>query len=65
MVLMYSMSRRFYSILKSPVPGSPEYVLGIINLRGEVNRTIQGTWQQKGQLYILLSINELMKGNAD
>ncbi|NOQ78143.1 MAG: chemotaxis protein CheW [Gammaproteobacteria bacterium] len=108
----------------SPVPGSPEYVLGIINLRGEVitvcdirmmlgladqaitketrivmmeladqkmgilvdnvnkiikikasdidtttlsegNRIIQGTWQQKGQLYILLSINELMKGNPD
>lgn len=63
---MYSMSRRFLQYPEiSPVPGSPEHVLGIINLRGEVNRTIQGTWQQKGQLYILLSINELMKGNAD
>lgn len=108
----------------SPVPGAPDYVLGIINLRGEVvtvcdirmmlglagkmitsdtciimmelgdqkmgilvdnvtkilkvkiseidpttvsegNQTIQGTWQQKGKLYILLSINELMKGDAN
>ncbi len=106
----------------SPVPGAPDYVLGIINLRGEVvtvcdmrmmlgqvskvitnntriimmelddqkmgilvdsvtkilkvktseidpttvsegNKTIHGTWQQKGKLYILLSINELMKGD--
>lgn len=108
----------------SPVPGSPVYVLGIINLRGEVitvcdmramlglpdkaitnetrvilmelddqklginvdnvaeiiniktseidtttvsegNQTILGTWQKKGKLYILLSINELMKGDDD
>lgn len=47
-------------------------VVEIINLKiseidittvGEGNQTIQGTWQKKGKLYILLSIDELMNND--